>query len=191
MKVKDIHLYCWFLLFVSCGIFEPRVNALHSSQESALSDTLELVHKNVQFKNKKINRIWASNRRVVMSYSDDEFKPEIYYWSAGNINLSRLRHFYILDISEDPRKAQEGYYYLPQKKLIVHYKLLRDSQNYHLVEGVTLKKLAYDENHFGLKIIRGDTINLQSNNFYLITEIKKNKPFNWSIHSKMIKKDSF
>jgi hypothetical protein len=156
-----------------------------------LKDTLFDFQQNIIFKEKKINRIFASNTTVVLEHSDDQFKPEVFYWGCGKLNLAKLKYFYILDISEDPRKAQEGYYYLPQKKLIVHYKLLRSTKNYLLVKSVTLKKLAYDENHFGLKIIRGDTINLQSNNFYLITEIKKNKPFNWSIHSKMIKKDSF
>lgn len=176
------------LLCSSCSYYKVyrKEYRYRGNMLDSLFNTIWVAKKPIEIQNKRVNKFFVFNTHAATEEGRDLFRPYIYSWSCNyELCLTMMRDFSILEFTADPRQGGEGYFYLPEKKLTVHYTLIRTKDEHLLVDSIGIDRLPYDPAHWGLRMIAGDTTEMQCGMSYLTTTVHKNNAWDWTVGVKL------
>ena len=173
MRVNTRILFLSFICFLSCRTLPIAKESGNAS--SKLDDLmLEQVYKYADREHRALIGRSTSldrgcNSKIMPSYGLGRAK-----WS---FNFHKYMYFERLNFTQNDTLVK-AFYYVKEKNIM--YRCSNTFTDSTMMNS-DIEELPYDPNHWGLKIIQGDSSLLEPNTKYLITQIKRIARANWEV----------
>ena len=163
--------YYLFILLLLCG-YSCMKPLMYSASRYNVTDVIDEEAYSLRERYPYFREMVPASRHVMGSQLPNVEPP--YYWTEG---IDTFRNVKIFEFTQNDT-LQEGFYYIKEHKKMFHYVVDFKFKPSHL----TVEQLPFDDNHFGLQILRGERLDLLSQNTkYLLTQIRRKSKHRWQV----------
>ena len=180
MMINKLILFLSLICFLSCKTLPIAKESGNAS--SKLDDLMEeQVYKyedreHIELIGRSTSLGRGFNSKIMPSYGLGRAK-----WS---FNFHKYMYFERLSFTQNDTLVK-AFYYVKEKNIMYQCSnTFTDST----LTNFDIEELPYDSNHWGLKIIQGDSSLLQPNTKYLITQVKRIARANWRVKAWVLPK---
>ena len=173
MKINTRILFLSFICFFSCKtlpIAKESGNAaskLDDLMEEQVYKYADREHLALIGRSTSLDR--GFNSKIMPSYGLGR--------ASWSFNFHKYMYFERLNFTQNDTLVK-AFYYVKEKNIMYR---CRNTFTDATMTSFDIEELPYDPNHWGLKIIQGDSSLLEPNTKYLITQVKRIARANWEV----------